>query len=630
MGLFSRKKDPNQLFEKGMGLYKAKKYEKALEAWIEAGNLGDKAAQFNCGVIYLKGQGVRTDYDKAIMWWEKAAAQGHAGAINNLPELRLQKEVSDAKILYRRKEYEKALPQLVSLAERGSRDVLTFCAYMYKEGLGTQKDDAKALGYYLRAAEFGNEDAMFACGEYYENGGPCEKNMEKALQYYRDAAKADSVPAMMRLGKYYYALRRYDESYPYFKKAVDADNEAEFMEAKMRYYGFGTESDKDGAAAILSRIAMEEPTGEALYIMSEYWAKEKDAKLAEKYFDLSLDKGYTEALFRHAMDFKNTIGGAVGMKKAEEICRLAAEKGHKGAAQWLAELERARREDEKKNALKHEIESLRKQGKRCLEQGSGEADQVKALEFFLKGAELGDGECAFSAGKIYDNTELSLYDPEKAVQLFEKTAELGCSSGAHRLAGIYASGKRYGGRRDQDIPKAAYWYEKAAELDDDPFVLTDFALTLRDLLAATDEDIKTAFRLLSLAAEKGENYALYELAYMHLKGIGTERNAGEAWEILRNFPTCDGELYGKAECLLGIIEMEEDDYMDAEGAMQCFERAVEEGNPMAMARLGEFYLNGWMMEEPDEDTAIAFFKDAMRGDDEEAKAYAENLLAQMK
>ena len=39
---------------------------------------GDAEAQYNLGMLYYEGHGVRQDYATARHWWEQAAAQGTA------------------------------------------------------------------------------------------------------------------------------------------------------------------------------------------------------------------------------------------------------------------------------------------------------------------------------------------------------------------------------------------------------------------------------------------------------------------------------------------------------------------------------------------------------------------------
>lgn len=47
-------------------------------------NQGHAVAQYNLGVMYDKGYGVRQDYAKAVEWYTKSANQGDAQAQNNL------------------------------------------------------------------------------------------------------------------------------------------------------------------------------------------------------------------------------------------------------------------------------------------------------------------------------------------------------------------------------------------------------------------------------------------------------------------------------------------------------------------------------------------------------------------
>jgi TPR repeat protein len=50
----------------------------------QAAELGRKETQFNLGVLYADGTGVKQDMAEAIKWYRKAAAQGFADAKHNL------------------------------------------------------------------------------------------------------------------------------------------------------------------------------------------------------------------------------------------------------------------------------------------------------------------------------------------------------------------------------------------------------------------------------------------------------------------------------------------------------------------------------------------------------------------
>ena len=51
---------------------------------LQVAEQGDAAAQYNLGVMYDQGQGVRQDYVQAVYWYRKAAEQENAKAQYNL------------------------------------------------------------------------------------------------------------------------------------------------------------------------------------------------------------------------------------------------------------------------------------------------------------------------------------------------------------------------------------------------------------------------------------------------------------------------------------------------------------------------------------------------------------------
>ena len=51
---------------------------------LQAAEQGDADAQYNLGVMYANGRGVRQDDAQAVQWYRKAAEQGDAEAQFNL------------------------------------------------------------------------------------------------------------------------------------------------------------------------------------------------------------------------------------------------------------------------------------------------------------------------------------------------------------------------------------------------------------------------------------------------------------------------------------------------------------------------------------------------------------------
>ena len=71
---------PEQQFQQGFDAFQKNDYQTAFKLWLPLAEQGDVNAQFNLGVIYEKGQGVKQDYFEAVNWYRKASEQGYAKA----------------------------------------------------------------------------------------------------------------------------------------------------------------------------------------------------------------------------------------------------------------------------------------------------------------------------------------------------------------------------------------------------------------------------------------------------------------------------------------------------------------------------------------------------------------------
>ena len=65
-------------------------WEELFEEHLENAKTGDAEAQYELGVMYLKGQGVDQDRDQALLWLKRASDGGNQQATSKLS--RVQKE----------------------------------------------------------------------------------------------------------------------------------------------------------------------------------------------------------------------------------------------------------------------------------------------------------------------------------------------------------------------------------------------------------------------------------------------------------------------------------------------------------------------------------------------------------
>jgi len=122
---------------------------------------GDGEAQYNLGVMYAQGEGVKQDNEVAAKWYRKAAEQG----------------VSKAQ---------------VSLG------------IAYNTGMGAVQNDTEALRWFRKAAEQGNALAQFSLGMAHNEGtGGLPKNDTEAVEWYKKAAEQGFALAQSNLGFMY-------------------------------------------------------------------------------------------------------------------------------------------------------------------------------------------------------------------------------------------------------------------------------------------------------------------------------------------------------------------------------------------------------------------------------------------
>ena len=63
-------------FQEGMDAANRGDFERAFEIWEPLAKRGSAPAQFNLGLMYDKGEGVKRNYKMAVKWYKLAARQG--------------------------------------------------------------------------------------------------------------------------------------------------------------------------------------------------------------------------------------------------------------------------------------------------------------------------------------------------------------------------------------------------------------------------------------------------------------------------------------------------------------------------------------------------------------------------
>ena len=141
-------------FDKAVEVYNKGSYIQALNTFYVLAKNGDAEAQYNVGMIYANGKGVKADLSEAMKWYEKAALQGHIEAQHALGLL----NTHAGNYIFANPE--DSVKWFRAAAEQGHASSQHFLADAYVEGDGVVRNYAEAAKWYQKAAIQGEGMAM--------------------------------------------------------------------------------------------------------------------------------------------------------------------------------------------------------------------------------------------------------------------------------------------------------------------------------------------------------------------------------------------------------------------------------------------------------------------------------------
>lgn len=146
--------------ESGWRAYLAGDHATALREIHPRAEAGDPQAQYYMGTLVDAGAGVRRDLGTAAAWYERAAAQGHAGAQFALGML-YYNGAGDGSVP---RDPERAIRWLAAAGQQGSAYARYLVGRMFREGRGVEKDLEAAEAWCRAAAQQGVAGAQYEVG----------------------------------------------------------------------------------------------------------------------------------------------------------------------------------------------------------------------------------------------------------------------------------------------------------------------------------------------------------------------------------------------------------------------------------------------------------------------------------
>lgn len=211
-------------------------FKKSAYWWEKLANTGNSIGQFNIGLHYAKGCGVKRDFNKAAEWMMLSAENGDEDAPNaaelykNAAENMKKAESGDPKAqaevakLYTQiggsleqygsqSDFDEAYKWAQKSAAQGDLEGMYCLALCYEHGRGTPVAKTKAAATYEKAANLGHAPSQWNLAVCYLNGSGYERNEVKGYMWAYQAADQGNELAINGLSYQGKTLEQVIESY---------------------------------------------------------------------------------------------------------------------------------------------------------------------------------------------------------------------------------------------------------------------------------------------------------------------------------------------------------------------------------------------------------------------------------
>lgn len=431
---------------------------------------GDATAQFNLGELFRLGSRVPRDLKEAVIWLNRAAAQGHSQAGSSLRQLADQGvDVTPSPQDPAARPQSQSLDQLLdslrpAVLPEGDRgiDLPLKPPEPDFDPLYDQENEQDVTALTL-AAETGDAAAQVALGNACRLGRGVAQDHTQAARWYGLAAQAGDARGQYSLGVMADLGLGMGQS----------DTEA------LRWYLAAAQGGDLGAQFNLGNM-IRHGRGCAA-----------DPAVAAQWYRKAAKGGDAGALF--ALGTLYETGSGVGQDdlKAADLYRQAAERGDADA--------------------QFNLSNMLRQGR------GGDLDWAESASYCQRAAEQGLALAQLNFGLMLSAGLGVAQDDAAAVHWFREAAAAGEPRAQYQLARMYENGR--GVRKDSKA--AAEWCGKAAAAGN-PQAQYDMALT------HLGQDKAEAARLFRAAAEQGHALACYNLGILSATGQGIAKDEIDA------------------------------------------------------------------------------------------------------
>lgn len=347
---------------KAPAMYKAGDYKGAFQCFLAAAYIGDDIARYNCALMYLKGEGVETNPEKAINLLNVLVEKGNEKAIRlnkaavemlqKMKEHEAEAKLEDGYVRYEAGDYAGALSLWLESAKSGNAEAQLNCGILFDQGNGAEHNPEKAFYWYERAAEQNDAEAQYQCGMMYEEGEGTAQSSEYAEYWLEKAAEQGHEKAKEQLPEVKAknkppipGINFYDVSPDsVLQQAKQGDPAAQYLYGEMCADGQNVKKDLEQARFWLKKSAAQDIAPAKMLLLSidrremKKCARDgltayrmEDYEHAFQLFLKAAEAGEQEAQYYCGLMCHDGVGTRRDTRKAHVWYGKAAEQGHNSA-----------------------------------------------------------------------------------------------------------------------------------------------------------------------------------------------------------------------------------------------------------------------------------------------------------
>ncbi len=424
---------------------------------------------------------------------------------------------------------------LKTLADQGDRAAQIRLAENVLEGPASIRDVAEGVRLLKLAADKGDAAAYFDLGWLASVGTGMDKNRQAAFDWYRKSAEAGHFMAYGRMGK---LLDEGINGNPNPEEAVKmfrlgAERNDPYARERLAGHlndGIGVAADKPAAAKLFCGIDSAFSNYFCALLSLDGFATEKDKSAAIRLMQKAAEGGEARAQAQLGYYFLNGKYVEKNIPEAVRLTKVAAAGGSATAYFNLGyiyengvtvEPDRAKAvEWYKKAADAGYVRAFESLG-RLSKVGAGGLNAEAAVEYFKKGAALGDEEAAFQLAYAMRYGNGTARNELGASDIFCRQTSVGAR---YHCALLIIDGKA----REKDKRNGFSLLNRLALVDGDSAAQIQLAYYFLNGIILK-KDIKEGMRLMEMSIDQDNGYALFIKGQMFEKGYGVKQNLDEAF-----------------------------------------------------------------------------------------------------